>query len=115
MSGKRILGLAGMAAWLAGGLAHPAAAMEPATDRSTVELRVSTSGLDLTKAADQALLRHRIAVAASKLCAMVNHTASLTDEGYDACFQKAAAEARRQADAQIAALQSKAIAAAIAP
>jgi UrcA family protein len=103
-----------MAAALAIGLANPAAAATPATDSSMVELHVSTVGLDITKPADQALLRHRIAVAAAKLCAMVNDGAGLGEDSFNDCFQRTAGETRRQADAQIAALQSKAMVAFIA-
>jgi UrcA family protein len=101
---KRMLGIASIATVLGMSLA-PAVAEAPATGQNTVALHVNTAGLDLTQTKDQASLRHRVAVAASKLCSQVTGATSPTDPGFDACFHQANAEGRQQADIQIAAAQ----------
>ena len=105
---KQLSGLAAATA-LAVSLVHPVAAAEPVTDGQGAALHVSTVGLDLTQQADQARLKRRIAVAASKLCAEILDASSTTDPGFSDCFSRVAADARAQAELQIAAAQSRAM------
>ena len=84
----------------------PAGATPPADPAEPANLHVSTDGLDLTKAADQALLRHRVATAAHKVCEQVTHGNSITDPGYEACFENAVRTARRDVDARVAAARA---------
>lgn len=108
MLAKRIFRIASFAASLSLSLA-PLAAAAPTGERNSVALQVSTAGLDLTQPSDQARLRHRVSVAASKLCAQVTGAASLTDPGFETCFHQAAAEGRQQAEMRIAAAQGNAM------
>jgi UrcA family protein len=57
---------------------------------------VSTRGVDMTKPADQAMMRHRIAVAAHKVCDQVTEGDALTSPGYAECVGHATADASAQ-------------------
>jgi UrcA family protein len=108
MLANRTFRIASFAASLSLSLA-PLAAAAPASAPDSVALQVSTDGLDLTQQSDQARLRHRVSVAASRLCAQVTGATSLTDPGFEACFHQAAAEGRQQAEVRIAAAQGSAL------
>ncbi len=91
----------------------PAAAR---ADQSAVDSRsavVSTSGLDLATPQDQAVLRHRVAVAAHQVCEQVTQGDGMGSPGYTECFNRAKADARAQVEAQIAMANSRAMLASI--
>jgi UrcA family protein len=91
-----------------------AAKAEQASVESPV-IVVSTSGLNPANARDQAVLRHRIAVATHKLCDQVTQGDPMTSPGYAACVSRAMADARPQLDNQIAMATSRAMVASVTP
>ena len=74
---------------------------------------VSTTGMDASKPADQAILRHRIAVAAHRLCTQVTQQESLTSPAYTACVATATTDAKAQLGVQIAKANSSAMIASV--
>ncbi len=72
----------------------PAAAAEPGND--TAIKMVSTSGLNPASRADQAVLRHGIAVAAHQVCDQVTQGAPAFSAGYQECVSQAIADATAQ-------------------
>jgi UrcA family protein len=87
----------------------PAAA--EAADQAAMS--VSTSGVDLTNPAGQAVLSHRIAVAAHKLCAQVTTGDALSSDAYADCVGRATADGKAQLDSRIAAASTRAMVASI--
>ena len=79
----------------------PAGAFAAQADSATSVVLVSTAGLNAARPADQALLRHRITVAAHKLCDEVTQGDALTAPGYADCVGNATANARLQLEDQI--------------
>ncbi len=94
-------------------IALPAAAKaaEPAPDQSIVT--VSTSGLDLANPAAQAMLTHRIFLAARTVCNLVTDGNALSSDAYDDCFRRATADAKSQMQTRIAAASTRAMVASI--
>jgi len=74
---------------------------------------VSTAGLNLAQSPDQAILRHRIAVAAYRVCSQVVQGDPLNSPGYAECFAKATADARAQMQNQIASANTRSFIASI--
>jgi len=76
-------------------------------------VNVSTSGVDITNPAGQALLTHRIAVAAHKLCDQVAEGDALSSDAYGDCVGRATADGKAQLDSRIAAASTRAMVASI--
>ena len=106
----RILSTLALAAFILPAAAH---ATQPGAE-SPVAV-VSTSGPDPAKPQDRAVLRHRIAVAAHKVCDQVAPGDPMTSSGYADCFSRTTADARSQLDSQVAIATSRAMVASIAP
>jgi len=111
---RRLLARALLAATVAA-LTLPAAAAPAPAATDDVVRRVSTAGLNLTQAADRAILRHRIVVAALKVCKEVTDGDSLEQPGFRDCFQRSAAGALAQMDVQVAAARTRAMVASGTP
>ena len=80
----------------------PVGAYAAQADSDSRVVLVSTAGLNAARPADQAVLRHRIAVAAHKVCDAVTQGDSLTAPGYADCVGKANADAKLQLEDRIA-------------
>jgi UrcA family protein len=93
--------------------ATPVVASAEVQNADTRVAVVSFSGLDPARADDQAVLRHRIAVAAHKVCEQVTQGDSMASPGYTECFSRAVADARSQLDSQVAMASSRAMVASI--
>ncbi len=94
-------------------IAVPAAASAAQPSNDAQSAVVSTTGLNASKQADQATLRHRIAVAANQVCGQVTQGDALTSSGYSECFGRAIADAKAQLDAQTANADDRAVIASI--
>jgi UrcA family protein len=112
---RRFSAGAALIAWLVCA-ALPATAAAPIEDAEfdTATRAVGTADLNLSSKADQAMLRHRINVAARKVCETVTAGNGIGSPGFDTCFAAAASSARRQANARIAAAESRALVASAA-
>jgi len=86
-----------------------AAESAPVPDAVTV----STNGMDLANPAAQALVKHRIVLAARKLCAAESTGAVLSSDAYDTCVASATADAKFQLESRIAAASTGAMVASI--
>jgi UrcA family protein len=106
---KITAGVAAMALAVSAAATLPAAAAAPDTSADIVVRNVGTAGLDLAKQADQARLRHRIAVAASKVCQEVTQGSDLASPAYTDCFLRAASDAWTELDTRVAAARSKSL------
>jgi UrcA family protein len=106
----RLVSVLALAAFIAPVVAN---ATEQATDTHVVV--VSLSGLDPARAGDQAVLRHRIAVAAHKVCEVVTQGDAMGSPGYSECFSRAMVSARLQLDSEVAMANSRAMVASVAP
>lgn len=111
---RRALARAIFAATVAG-TTLPAAAAPAQASPDEVVRRVSTAGLDLTQAADRAILRHRIDVAALNVCKEVTGDNSLEEPGFRDCFVRVASSAWTQMDVRVAAAKSRAMVASGTP
>jgi len=87
----------------------PAVAATDDADPGAFVRSVSSKGLDLTTTAGQAMLRHRVDVAAHKVCEAAIAADGLGSAGFTDCFLAAAANGRRQAETRIAVARSRAM------
>ncbi len=69
------------------------------------QMRVRTADLDLAAPADQATLRHRVRLAARKVCAKLSVGEALTTDAFLVCYTDALHNALGEADQRIAAAQ----------
>ncbi len=90
----------------------PVGAIAAQPDSETNIVLVSTAGLNAARPADQAVLRHRIAVAAHKVCDAVTQGDALTTPGYVECVGKASADATSQLEGRIVAADATSLVAA---
>jgi UrcA family protein len=104
----RLVSVLALAAFVAPVVAN---AGEPAPDTRVAV--VSFSGLDPARAGDEAVLRHRIAVAVHKVCEQVTQGDPMMSPGYSDCFSRTMADARSQLDRQVAMANSRAMVASI--
>jgi UrcA family protein len=93
-------------------IAAPVAATAGAPAVDTRTTLVSVADLDLAKPADQAVLRHRIVIAAHKVCGDVTPGDALSP-GYTACIENAKANADMQVQSEIAKASTRAMIASI--
>jgi len=87
---------------LATGTAHAA----DGSDDGTVQRAVPSADLNLSRPADQQVLRHRLRAAAMKLCMSVTPDKPLDSDVVVSCYEAAARDALHTADEMIAAAQS---------
>ena len=92
----------------------PVGAYAAQADSDTRVVLVSTAGLNAARPDDQAVLRHRITVAAHEVCDAVTQGDSLTAPGYAECVGRANADARSQLADRIATANDTAQVASIA-
>ncbi len=90
--------------WLA--LDSGAARAEDGDIQLAEEMRVRTVDLDLAAPADQATLRHRVRLAARKVCAKISNGEALTTDAFIVCYADAVHNALGEADQRIAAAQA---------
>jgi UrcA family protein len=76
-------------------------------DNGTVSRKVSIAGLNLASPADQAVLRHRVQVAAHQVCEEVLFGEPTGGPDFLSCYRSARAAGWAQADAKIAAATGK--------
>jgi UrcA family protein len=88
-------------------------AAEAAESADQPVVRISTSGVDITSPAGQALLTHRIVVAAHELCDQLAPGDALSSDGYGACVGRATADGKSQLESRIAAASTRAMVASI--
>ena len=100
----RLIGAATLAVLLSSGLRSLSAA-DPSTHTAAVSLR----GLDLNAPQDQATLRHRLRVAAAKLCTEIGSPAMPSDHGFADCVQEAFKTAWTETQPLIASARSRAL------
>jgi UrcA family protein len=81
----------------------------------TVSRAVSTAGLDLASPADQAVLRHRLMVAARRVCEDADFGEPEDSPDVQDCIAKARAGAERQVDKRIAAAEARSVVASAKP
>jgi UrcA family protein len=95
--------------------AMPARADDINPDYGSVSRAVSTAGLNLASAADQALFRHRLAVAARRVCEDADFGEPEDSPDFRDCYTKARAEAWAKGDQQIAAAEARSVVASAKP
>ncbi len=103
-----------LSALMLAAVAVPAVASAAPLGSDTQVAVVSTAGLDASKPADQAILHHRIAVAANQVCGQVMPGDSRSSPGYAECFGRATSDAKAQLEARTALVSGKAVVASIA-
>ncbi len=80
-----------------------------ADDTVTSSRAVSVQGLDLSLTSDQVVLRHRLRVAAAKVCADEGGSSRLNDAAFSECHTAAYREAWAQAQVLIASAASRSL------
>jgi UrcA family protein len=91
----------------------PAAANAAESAPGQTVVSVSTSGMDLANPVAQAMLTHRIVLAARKVCGQDITGDVLSSDAYDICVSSAEADAKSQIKTRIAAASTRAMVASI--
>jgi UrcA family protein len=101
-------------AWAATTIQAAAAPANADPNDPAVSQQVSTAGLDLTRPDDQSILRHRIILAAHKVCQDVMGSDDFGSPGFAGCFKQAAREGVAQFDVKVAQAHARALVASVA-
>jgi UrcA family protein len=104
---KRLLLACGLVVAALSGGSPQLLAAAPGQDGDSVQRPVSAAGLDLSNAKDRAVLNHRVAVAAYKVCQQVMNGDASGYPLYAECMERAKADARHQVEALVAAADKK--------
>ena len=105
-----LLAVQPFAAVLLGGASPPVHAQDQASDPYTAETRstlVSVADLDLTRAADRAVLAHRVELAARRVCGLYDGVGAWTSPGYRTCHDTAVSDASGQIDLLVASTRTR--------
>ncbi|WP_428391325.1 UrcA family protein [Lichenicoccus sp.] len=98
-----LLAVLPLAAILLGGASQPAQAQ----DSETSSTLVSIADLDLSRAADRAVLAHRIELAARRVCGLYDSAGEWMSASYKTCHDDAVANASGQVDLLVASARTR--------
>ena len=102
------------AAFALAAIALPVAASAAESAPNPTVVSLSTSGMDLANPAAQAMLTHRIVLAARKVCGQAFTDDVLFSDAYDTCVRSAEADAHSQMESRLATASTRAMVATIA-